>query len=79
MLGCVTEMQRDRSPKTGNGLRQGSVLDILRPQAKPVTAQDSGMLYYQLLTGATVNFDVTNNISFHPTCSTCLFSQYNHV
>jgi len=60
MLGCVTGVQRrDSSPKSVNGLRQGSVLDILRPQAEPVTvhssAQDNGMLYYKLLSCANVS------------------------
>ena len=79
MLGCITEVRRESSPSTVSGLRQGSVLDILRPQAKPLTAQDSGTLYYQLMTCANMNFDVTNSICVHPTHSTCLLSQYAGV
>jgi len=77
--------QRESSPNAVNGLRRGSVLDVLCPQAKPVTGvstvQTSGML---LLSYADVIQSVSTSIfcrfrQFDSSQSTVLVSFQNVI
>ena len=74
MLGCLIEMQmaaqREGLTNAVNGLREGSVLDVLCPQSKTVTVdkptqpQAIGMLYCHLITCTDVQFLLLSNSSF---------------